>query len=182
MPDFMLTTYTGYSLAWLSTFDKINQESIAGYQQCKHTPNRQTHFFNQRYENTMIKADRIALLPCLLSTARDIAATLLITEPEHLKCGLWFNAMEPGAVTTKHSHDNDDEILSCVYYVDVSRYSGELILSINGSDIVIRSQSGMFVFFSPALVHEVTKNISDGLRLSVAMNFAYKDTEGMADT
>lgn len=82
--------------------------------------------------------------------------------------------MNPGDVTTAHTHDDDDELLSCVYYIKVPKdvsNSGELILMANNEKTVIQPEEGKFVFFSPATLHEVTKNESNESRLSIAFNF-----------
>lgn len=44
---------------------------------------------------------------------------------EKLKYGFWFNPMRPGHTTTPHSHDDDDECLSCVYLLSGPRTLGQ---------------------------------------------------------
>ena len=82
--------------------------------------------------------------------------------------------MPPGAITTKHSHDDDDELLSCVYYVAVPDNSGDLIIHTDNENLRINPEEGMFVFFKPDVMHEVTENLSSESRLSIAINFGKK--------
>jgi len=84
--------------------------------------------------------------------------------------GFWFNAMGPGHRTAPHHHDENDELLSAVYYIRVPENSGDLILHTAGKSISIHPQEGKLVLFAPALLHEVTTNLSAELRLSVAVN------------
>ena len=79
--------------------------------------------------------------------------------------------MAPGDVTTAHTHDDDDELLSGVYYVRVPENSGKLVIHEAGRREEIEPEQGMFIFFSPQTLHEVTRNDSDEIRVSVAFNF-----------
>jgi hypothetical protein len=79
--------------------------------------------------------------------------------------------MEPGHVTLPHHHEEDDELVSGVYYVQVPTDSGDLVLGEGAASCRLAPRPGMLVFFPPTLVHEVTRNNSAGVRLSVAMNF-----------
>lgn len=79
--------------------------------------------------------------------------------------------MSAGDITLAHAHDEYDELLSAVYYVDVPRNSGILIIRQNGEQAMIAPQAGLLVFFSPCLMHEVTKNNSRQMQLSIGMNF-----------
>ena len=79
--------------------------------------------------------------------------------------------MTPGAVTTVHSHDDNDELLSAVYYVSVAENSGNLIIHEDNKQHSITPEQGMFVFFAPDVVHEVSENLSSHERLSIAINF-----------
>jgi predicted 2-oxoglutarate/Fe(II)-dependent dioxygenase YbiX len=78
--------------------------------------------------------------------------------------------MEAGQRTTLHHHDENDELLSAVYYIRVPENSGDLILRDAGEKIRIQPQAGKLVMFAPKVLHEVTANLGSGLRLSVAMN------------
>ena len=74
------------------------------------------------------------------------------------------------------THDDDDELLSCVYYVSVPEDSGKLIIYDGNEMIEIDSQTGNFVFFKPDVRHEVSRNNSYEHRLSIGMNFGVPET------
>ena len=130
---------------------------------------KRTHLFNGRYENIYLTARQIPLLRDLLDEACRLASRILGIDD--LQAGCWFNYMPPGAVTTRHSHDDDDELLSAVYYVSVPANSGDLIIHDKHRQHRISPQPGMFVFFAPDVAHEVSKNMSTADRLSIALNF-----------
>ena len=131
---------------------------------------RQTHHYAGRFENTYIDTADIPEIAALLDVFRQQAAQWLGVPANALKTGFWFNAMGPGHVTSPHHHDENDELLSAVYYIRVPENSGELILYADGRPIRIHPQEGRLVMFPPTLLHEVTVNRSPELRLSVAMN------------
>lgn len=131
-----------------------------------------THLFDGRYENIYLKERHIPELATLLSQAITLAKDILQT-PE-LTAGYWFNYMPPGAITTLHTHDDDDELLSGVYYVSVPENSGDLIIHEQAEKIVITPESGEFIFFKPDVRHEVSRNNSVYHRLSIGMNFGIK--------
>ena len=135
---------------------------------------RKTHLFEGRYENIYLNEQHIPALNLLISEALTLAEKIL--ERKNLHAGYWFNYMPPGATTTLHTHDDDDELLSCVYYVNVPENSGNLIIYDDTEDagqnkIEIKSRTGDFIFFKPDVRHEVTKNNSAEFRLSIAFNF-----------
>ena len=132
-----------------------------------------SHLFNQRYENIYLTEKHVPQLPDLLAQARHYASELCGTE--QLRAGCWFNYMPPGAVTTRHNHDEADEVLSAVYYVRVPADSGDLILYDNEPASRITPQAGQLIFFPPHIDHEVTRNNSDEARLSIAINFGPRD-------
>ena len=140
---------------------------------------KKTHLFNGRYENIYLDSRHIPSLTTLIATATAHAEAL--TGVEGLRCGFWFNYMPPGAVTTLHRHDDDDERLSGVYYLEVPAHSGELVLpaqKLAGRDFPhsrISPRAGRFVFFPPQRLHEVSRNRSTRARLSVGMNFGRPD-------
>lgn len=101
--------------------------------------------------------------------ARDVATRVL--GRADLRCGFWFNAMSPGHRTTRHSHEENDEQLSAVYYVACPADSGRLILHDEAAQIIVTPQPGLLVVFPPDLPHEVEENRSEAMRLSVAFNF-----------
>ena len=131
---------------------------------------RGTHHVGGRFENSYVDAADIPDIASVLTRVKRQAALQLGVPEQDLKAGFWFNAMGPGQRTLPHHHDEDDELLSAVYYVRVPENSGDLILHVEEDRITIRPQEGKLVMFAPALVHEVTENLSQALRLSVAIN------------
>jgi len=133
-----------------------------------------THLFDGRYENIYLNEQHIPELSPLIEEATQLAAEIL--KVENLRAGYWFNDMPPGATTTLHTHDDDDELLSGVYYVNVPENSGKLIIY-DDSDknhpetIEITPTAGEFVFFKPDVRHEVSRNNSTKHRLSIGINF-----------
>jgi len=135
---------------------------------------RGTHLFEGRYENLYVERAEIPAIEPVLAAARAQAARRIGCAPERLSVGFWFNLMEPGQVTLPHSHDDDDELLSGVYYVRVPPHSGELVLHLPAGRLSIEPRAGRFAFFSPRLLHEVEKNQGDQSRLSIGMNFGIR--------
>lgn len=130
---------------------------------------KRSHLFNGRYENIYLTSTHIPQIRDLLELARDHARRIL--RIDDLQAGCWFNYMPPGAVTTVHRHDDDDELLSAVYYVSIPVNSGKLIIHDDNTQYTITPQQGMFVFFAPDAVHEVSENMSADDRLSIGINF-----------
>lgn len=131
---------------------------------------RRTHYFGGRFENLYLENKQTPLLAELKTDARAYAQTLLGRPIK--KMGCWFNAMEPGHLTTLHSHDEDDEQLSGVYYVCVPQNSGDLIVHTPDQSISHSPRAGQWVFFTPQTPHEVEQNLSEQTRLSIAFNFS----------
>jgi len=135
---------------------------------------RKTHLFDGRYENIYLNEEHIPELTALIDTAVKSAEAIL--QIQGLRTGYWFNYMPPGSTTTLHTHDDDDELLSGVYYVHAAKNSGNLVIYENTRDeaskkIEITAEAGKFVFFKPNAAHEVSKNLSGEHRLSIGMNF-----------
>ena len=130
-----------------------------------------THLFNGRYENIYLDVNKIPELKIIVDAANENAANILNIKQDKLVSGFWLNAMAAGDVTTAHTHDDDDELLSCVYYIKVPENSGDLIIIDNNNKTIVKPEEGMFVFFSPDTLHEVSKNESSQSRLSIAFNF-----------
>jgi len=134
---------------------------------------RKTHLFEGRYENIYLNEKHIPELAPLIESAIKSAEAIL--KVQNLRAGYWFNYMPPGATTTLHTHDDDDELLSAVYYVHVPENSGNLIIYNDSKNrvekIEIQSKTGDFIFFKPDLPHEVSKNNSTEHRLSIGINF-----------
>jgi hypothetical protein len=131
---------------------------------------RQTHHFAGRFENTYIDEADIPDIVTVLNVMKQQAGQLLGIPADTLKIGFWFNAMEAGHRTAPHHHDENDELLSAVYYIRVPENSGDLILYDDGRKVRIKPQEGKMVMFAPGVMHEVTAHLGSGLRLAVAMN------------
>ena len=153
----------------------INTEIFDGFfQQQEKEDVRKTHLFGGRYENIYLDEQHIPQLKALMDEALSHAEQIL--NRKGLRAGYWFNDMPPGASTTLHTHDDDDELLSAVYYVYVPEDSGNLIIyddsrSGDNKKIEIQSKTGDFIFFRPDVRHEVSKNNSSEHRLSIGINF-----------
>lgn len=138
-----------------------------------------THMFNGRFENLYLDPEKIPELSIIIESAKQEAARILEIDMADLAVGFWLNAMYPGDVTTAHTHDDDDELLSCVYYArvpDAAEKSGQLIITAGEEKEFITPEEGMFVFFSPETVHEVARNETNEIRLSIAFNFGKKES------
>ncbi|WP_456404511.1 2OG-Fe(II) oxygenase, partial [Thiolapillus sp.] len=142
---------------------------------CHAQPDRQSHLFHGRYENLYIDRERMPSMRLLLNAAAQRAAAILGVSASQLKYGFWFNLMQPGRVTSLYSHDKDDELLSCVYYLDAPQGSGNLVLNLAEGRKTIVPENGMFVFLPPQLEHEVTENRRSSARLSLVINFGPAD-------
>jgi hypothetical protein len=132
---------------------------------------RRTHFFGGRYENLYLERTRIPEIDRVLAFAEDFARQILRRPAQALRCGFWLNDMGPGHVTTEHTHEEDDELLSGVYYVQVPPSSGELLILDRRMRTLVQPEAGMFVFFAPGVLHAVSENRSAETRLSIGMNF-----------
>ena len=171
--DLPVNTHIVYS----SKPDVLNNALLHGFLKHQHDPDiKRTHLFGGRYENIYLTSRQIPQLGDLLDEALDHASRFL--KIDDLQAGCWFNFMPSGAVTSVHSHDDYDELMSAVYYVSVPENSGNLILHEGDKRHVINPQEGMFVFFAPDVVHEVSKNMSSDDRLSIAINFGLMRNAG----
>ena len=161
-------------IEFCSQANALNQQLLAGFLQHQQDADiKRSHLFNGRYENIYLKSAHIPQLQKLLDEACKHASRILGIDD--LQAGCWFNYMPPGAVTTVHSHDDDDELLSAAYYVSVPENSGNLIIHTGNKQQVITPQEGMFVFFMPDVVHEVSENMSTHDRLSIGINFGRRN-------
>jgi len=152
--------------------DTVNRALREGFARwAGHPETRRTHYFGGRYENVYVGPDRIPELVELLTAARRLAGEALGVPADTLQVGFWFNAMGPGERTLPHTHDDADELLSGVYYIDVPTESGELVIHDRHARATVTPRPGMLVLFPPDLLHEVSENRSGGPRLSVGMNF-----------
>ena len=131
---------------------------------------RQSHHFEGRFENIYVDEADIPEIAIVLNVLKQQAGKLLGVPENTLKAGFWFNAMEAGHRTAPHHHDENDELLSAVYYICVPENSGDLILNDADKQVRVHPQAGKMVMFAPAVMHEVTVHRGSGLRLSVGMN------------
>ena len=156
----------------------VNEKVLTGFEKLGNDDFKvKTHLFNGRYENLYLDKEKIEGLDVIVDAANEEASKILKVDKEKLVSGFWLNSMQPGDVTTAHTHDDDDEVLSCVYYIKVptdTEKSGDLIISDKNERVVIPPKEGFFVFFSPSTLHEVTENESCEARLSIAFNFGIK--------
>ncbi|NEX15315.1 MAG: hypothetical protein C1943_01435 [Halochromatium sp.] len=142
---------------------------------------RRSHFIDGRFENLYLKAERLPGLQDLLSFGLEQAGAFLssgqadwLDEPivasAPLRLGFWINAMQPGQRTSRHSHEEHDELLSGVYYVSAPADSGDILFHEPPFETRVRPQPGLLLLFSPALEHSVEINRSTTQRLSIAFN------------
>jgi len=163
--------YFNFDIKHLDDFQSINQQLITGLNaHIDSESTRKSHHFFGRYENIYIDSDKIPAITHILTLAKNHAADILACTADDLKAGLWFNVMNPGDTTTLHRHDDDDELLSAVYYVQVAQNSGTLHLKREPVDIQVTPKEGMFVFFPPDFPHEVSENLSQTCRISLGIN------------
>lgn len=139
-----------------------------------HAPTtRKSHFFGGRYENIYpdlaTMPDILPLREQLLMHAKNHPALQDHAQAE-LRFGFWFNLMQPGHSTTLHTHEDGDELLSGVCYLDVPKNSGAILFQIEGKTLTCMPQAGDILLFSPALPHAVEENRSQHARLSLAFN------------
>ena len=132
---------------------------------------RRHHYLGGRYENLYVAFESIPEIRVILDLATAQAAHILIRPKKDLRVGWWLNIMRPGDITFAHTHDEEDEILSGVYYIDVPPDSGTLVLIDGVRREEVQPHAGMFIFFAPEILHEVTCNESGRLRISVGFNF-----------
>ena len=155
--------------------EALNQNILHRFLEIYQSPDiKRTHLFGGRYENIYLNESHIPELTMLVKQATGYAEQ--ITQKKNLRAGYWFNYMPPGASTTLHTHDDDDELLSCAYYVTVPENSGNLIIyddteHATQKRIEITPTAGEFIFFKPDVRHEVSKNNSSEHRLSIGINF-----------
>jgi len=155
----------------LRNFSETNKKLLNGLDQyINDESTRKSHEFFGRFENIYIDSSKIPELNKILNAVKEVAAEILKMPAADLKAGLWFNVMNPGDKTTLHKHDDDDELLSAVYYIKVADNSGTLILGKEPVITTVTPEEGMFAFFPPNIPHEVTENLSNESRVSLGIN------------
>lgn len=132
-----------------------------------------SHLFHGRYENVYIAVEHIRGLQQVITFLQQQAAILLDVNAKQLQLGFWFNIMQHGDITTLHSHDDNDELLSGTYYLQMPSGSGKLLLHQPQQVLTIEPEAGRYVFFHPAVSHEVTAHASDIPRISLGFNLGY---------
>lgn len=158
--------------------EPLNAAIYLGFMEHAEQPERCSHFFAGRFENIYIDVAKIPALATVLARGRSHAAEITGLAAAQLKVGFWFNAMRPGDLTLPHTHDDDDEVLSAVYYVHVPAGSGDFILHADGISSRLTPQAGTWIFFAPHCLHEVARNESDAMRLSLGINFGLRAPTG----
>jgi len=161
---------------------ELNKNLLSAFLKLQNKENiRKTHLFDGRYENIYLNAEHIPQLAQLMKAAVEAACDIL--DVKNLRAGYWFNYMPPGSSTTLHTHDDDDELLSAVYYVHTPANSGNLIIyqdvdsnaEKTSNKLEVIPKAGDFIFFKPELRHEVKINKSNEHRLSIGINFGMND-------
>jgi len=154
----------------------INEALFNGFQEYMNDSDiKRSHFFDGRYENIYIDENKIPEKRIVLEQVLNFASQILNKPASQLKAGLWFNGMGPGHSTTAHTHDDDDELLSAVYYVRTPPQSGQLVIRHKQFTTTVEPEEGMFAFFPADIIHEVTKNKSQDMRLSLGINIGPKE-------
>jgi hypothetical protein len=159
--------------------EQVNARILDSFRSlCTEDFSRRTHFFGGRYENLYVEPSRIPELKLVLDHVERCTHRILGLEGVPLRLGFWFNAQDPGQSTTEHTHEEDDELLSGVYYVSVPKDSGDLILLDGALTVRARPSAGGFLFFPPSLAHRVEPNASPYRRLSIAFNVGPRRAPG----
>jgi hypothetical protein len=154
----------------LADSDAYNSQLAAAFDRLEGDPStRRSHFLHGRYENLYPARERLPEIEPLLATLETVARQILQT-PAPLRTGFWFNRMAPGDVTTLHSHEENDELLSAVYYVSAPRNCGRLRFRDDSAVLSVEPEPGLMLLFPPGIPHEVERHRGNGVRLSVAFN------------
>jgi hypothetical protein len=162
----------------LADAQAINEAIWLQYLKVRDDPGlRRSHYFEGRYENIYASEEQMPALQSVLQAARQGAQRFLQQAGIDLSVGFWMNEMGPGHVTLPHTHDEDDELVSAVYYVKVQEGAGDLLLTQGVASLRISPRPGLFVFFAPDVKHEVTANTSGKTRLSIGMNFGPRQSQ-----
>jgi hypothetical protein len=128
-----------------------------------------THHFGGRFENIYPDKSKFPEMEQLSALLLALARQQLGTETE-LQLGYWFNLMGPGHTTSLHTHEENEELLSGVCYLQVPDNSGDIVFPSGENTHRLTPQTGDVYLFSPTLPHLVEKNCSGENRLSVAFN------------
>ena len=132
---------------------------------------RQTHHFMGRFENTYIDRDDLPALQMLVPVVLTCASRILQRPAGQLRFGFWFNEIQHGDKTSRHAHEENDELLSAVYYVNAPKDSGNLVVIQEEKKQSLEPIESRIYLFDPSLEHCVEENCSNSMRLSLAFNF-----------
>lgn len=161
-------------LGGLSSSEDINSKILEQFNKLRLNDElKRTHFFMGRFENTYIPEKQIPAIETILNMGRFYAREILKEDIEQMKMGFWFNEMQPGHETSLHTHEEYDEKLSAVYYIQSAENSGDLVIHHDDQQMSFPPVAGRMILFAPEVPHHVEKNRSSILRLSVALNFGY---------
>jgi len=167
-----LYTNSRIHIGFLPEAEEINRQIMDAYRTLREEDVlRRSHFIGGRYENLYVERELIPAIASVMEQAESYARSILQWTAPALRSGFWLNDMGPGEMTSEHDHDEDDELLSGVYYVQVPQDSGELVIADRRIRSVVMPEAGMFVFFAPTVLHSVSVNRSGDRRLSMGMNF-----------
>ncbi|KAA6183658.1 hypothetical protein F2Q65_15145 [Thiohalocapsa marina] len=151
--------------------DDLNARLAGAFQRLQDADfTRRSHFIDGRFENLYLDAQQLDGAPDLIDFVLQHAATALDTTPAALRCGFWLNAMHPGQRTSRHTHDENDEQLSAVYYVTAPPNAGDILFHDHPFQTRVTPTPGLLLLFPPDLLHSVEENHSPDLRLSIAFN------------
>jgi len=136
---------------------------------------KKSHLFNERYENIYIKEEHIPAIKPVLQMILHESAKLLNDQTDNLQMAFWFNVMQKNDVTLPHRHDDDDELLSGTYYLQIPEQSGSLKITLSpDSTIIITPEEAALTCFHPTVIHEVTQHHSPVSRISIGFNVGRK--------
>ncbi|MBK1706525.1 putative 2OG-Fe(II) oxygenase [Halochromatium glycolicum] len=162
--------------------ETINPRLIAAFDQLGEADfERRSHFIGGRFENLYLKPGRLPGVEQILQFALEQVRDLLRTHQANwldpgtdseqaLRIGFWLNAMQPGQTTSRHHHEEHDELFSGVYYVSAPEQAGDILFHDPPFETRVSPQPGMTLLFPPALEHSVETNRSSTQRLSIAFN------------
>lgn len=98
----------------------------------------------------------------------------------------WLNVKESDEVIEMHGHP--DSTIACTYYITTSTQGGELYYLDTGrigahdtSIKYIKPRNGDLIFFPSYVLHGVTANKDDALRVSLSTDYSYKLTSDSKD-
>mgnify|MGYP000160781856 CR=1 FL=1 len=114
----------------------------------------------------------------------NVSRPTSISELVFEMCSAWITIMPPGEFYMMHTHPN--AILTGTYYISIPENSGDFafldtqemaIDPINGKAKLVRvpPKEGNLVFFPAYVMHEVQKNNSNDVRISITFDLKLKE-------